>query len=409
MADLKSLREQRGRLVEESRALLSAAEAEKRELNGEEVAKFDELHDEIEKLGADIRREERQRDLEAQMTAAAAEREERAGSEARETAAKDKPDIMAGFRSWMQEGRYAFGEHVAEFRALSQGVSTEGGYLVAPQQFVASLIEEIDDAVVMRGLSTIYQLSGAHSMGVPTRDSDVSDADWTTELQTGSEDSSLAFGKREMRPHPVAKRIKVSKTLMSNGALPIENIVRARMSYKFGVTLEKAYLNGDGNQKPLGVFTASADGIPTSRDVATGNTATEIKADNLIETKYALKGPYQSRAVWLMHRDTVKRVAKLKDGDGQYLWRMSLRDGEPDTILGRPVIQSEFAPNTYTTGEYVGLFGDFANYWIVDSMQMQMQRLEELYAETNQVGFIGRYEGDGAPVLAEAFARMALA
>lgn len=408
MADLKSLREKRGRLVEESRAILSAAEAEKRDLNGEEVAKFDELHGEIERLGAEIRREERQRDLEAQMAATAAEREERGGAGERATAER-RPDVMAGFRSWMREGSYAHGEDVAEFRALSQGVSTEGGYLVAPEQFVASLIEAVDDAVVIRGLATIYQLQGAHSMGVPTRDADVSDADWTTELQTGSEDSSLAFGKREMRPHPLAKRIKVSRTLMQNGALPIETIVRDRMAYKFGVSLEKAYLTGDGDRKPLGLFTASADGIPTSRDVATGNTATEVKADNLIETFYSLKVQYQSRAQWLMHRDAVKRVAKLKDGDGQYLWRMSLRDGEPDTILGRPVIQSEFAPNTFTTGQYVGLFGDFTHYWIVDSMQVQMQRLQELYAETNQVGFIARYEGDGAPTLSEAFARMALA
>ena len=33
----------------------------------------------------------------------------------------------------------------------------------------------------------------------------------------------------------------------------------------------------------------------------------------------------------------------------------------------------------------------------------------ELYAESNQVGFIGRLECDGAPTLAEAFARVKLA
>jgi HK97 family phage major capsid protein len=32
----------------------------------------------------------------------------------------------------------------------------------------------------------------------------------------------------------------------------------ARLAYKMSVTQEKAYLTGDGNQKPLGVFTASA-------------------------------------------------------------------------------------------------------------------------------------------------------
>jgi HK97 family phage major capsid protein len=86
-----------------------------------------------------------------------------------------------------------------------------------------------------------------------------------------------------------------------------------------------------------------------------------------------------------------------------------VREGEPDTILGRPLMISEYAPNTFTTGLYVGMFGDFSNYWIADLLDMQIQVLTELYAETNQDGFIGRYEGDGMPVLEEAFARVKLA
>jgi Phage capsid family len=69
------------------------------------------------------------------------------------------------------------------------------------------------------------------------------------------------------------------------------------------------------------------------------------------------------------------------------------------------------APNSSqaSTGEYVGLLGDFSHYWIADALSMQIQRLNELYAETNQVGFIGRLETDGAPVLEEAFVRVKLA
>ena len=105
----------------------------------------------------------------------------------------------------------------------------------------------------------------------------------------------------------------------------------------------------------------------------------------------------------------MKGITQLKDGDGQYLWRPSVREGEPDTILGHPIMISEFAPNTFTTGLYVGLFADWSFYWIVDSLNFQIQRLVELYAEADQVGFIGRYEGDGAPVLEEAFVRIKLA
>jgi HK97 family phage major capsid protein len=62
-----------------------------------------------------------------------------------------------------------------------------------------------------------------------------------------------------------------------------------------------------------------------------------------------------------------------------------------------------------TTGNYVGILGDFSYYWIADALDMQVQRLVELYAATNQVGFIARREVDGMPVLEEAFVRVKLA
>jgi HK97 family phage major capsid protein len=73
-----------------------------------------------------------------------------------------------------------------------------------------------------------------------------------------------------------------------------------------------------------------------------------------------------------------------------------------------PYHTSDFAPNTFTTAQYVGLLGDFSHYWIADALDMRVQRLIELYAENNQIGFIGRKETDGQPVMGEAFARVKL-
>lgn len=75
-------------------------------------------------------------------------------------------------------------------------------------------------------------------------------------------------------------------------------------------------------------------------------------------------------------------------------------------LLGLPVLMSEYVPSTYTTGLYVGMLADFSQYWIADNLNMTVQRLVELYAESNQIGFIGRMEVDGMPVLAEAFVRL---
>ena len=327
------------------------------------------------------------------------------GKAVRET--KEQKEKRSAFDHYLREGRQELSE--AENRALQADDGVQGGYLVAPQQFIRDLIAGIDDDVFIRRLANVRQLTGAESLGVPTRDGDVDDADWTAEIGSVTEDTGLNYGKRELWPHLASKLVKVSMKLLRISAISAEQEVMERLRYKFGITHEKGFLTGSGAQQPLGVFTASNDGISTSRDVSTGNSTTAPTFDGLIEAKFSLKGQYWNRAWWVFHRDVLKIIAKLKDGEGQYLWRQSVRSGEPDRILDRPIAMSEYAPNTLTTGLYVGILGDFKSYWIVDFLGFQVQRLNEKYADTNQIGFIGRMESDGMPVLEEAFARVTLA
>jgi len=189
----------------------------------------------------------------------------------------------------------------------------------------------------------------------------------------------------------------------------VDGIVRSRLGYKFAVVQDNAFLNGTGAQQPLGVFTASDNGIPTSRDVSTGNLATELRFDGLKECEYSIKAGYRRVASWIFHRDAVKMISKLKDGEGRYIWQPSVVVADPDRILDIPVRESEYAPNTFESGLYVGILGDFRFYWIIDALTLTIQVLLELYAATNQNGYIGRLEADGMPVLAEAFARVKLA
>ena len=165
-------------------------------------------------------------------------------------------------------------------------------------------------------------------------------------------------------------------------------------------------MTGDGNRSLSG-SSASADGISTSRTLWV-NTKTAIKADTLIDVKYALKGQYHARARWMLHRLILAEIRKLKDDNGQYLWQPGIAGGVPDRILEMPYTLSEYAPSTLAAGKYVAILGDYRYYWIADALDMQIQRLVELYARSNQTGFIGRLETDGMPVLEEAFVRLKL-
>ena len=406
MSLINDLKKQRAAKIDEGRKVVDLAETEKRAMSGEENSKYDAIFTDINGLNDSIERAEKQADLERSIAGVVAndveERQDNQNTDDREAL------LLAASRSFLTGGR--IDANVAdEWRALQAGSDTEGGYLVMPEQLANQLIKAIDDEVFIRGLATKFQVPKAQSLGAPSLDNDPADADWTTELQTGSEDSDMSFGKRKLEPHPFAKRVKISNELLRSGMMNPEQLVLSRLAYKFGITEEKAFLLGSGAGQPLGLFTASDAGISTGRDVSTDNTTTALTFNGLLEAFYSVKSAYQKKGSWLFHRDGIKMIAKLKDGNGQYIWRASVVEGRPDTIQSRPVYSSEYVPNTFTSGLYVGMYGDFSNYWIADAMDLQIQRLSELYAETNQTGFIGRASADGMPVLEEAFARITLA
>ncbi len=62
-----------------------------------------------------------------------------------------------------------------------------------------------------------------------------------------------------------------------------------------------------------------------------------------------------------------------------------------------------------TSGSYVAVLGDMRFYYVVDGSDFMIQRLEELYSETNQLGLIIRYSGTGGPITENAFTRIKLA
>lgn len=401
--DINDLKQQRAKHAADARALMDTAQTAGRAMTADEEAQFDRLMDQADSLEGTIKREERLREQERVLAAANPQ------PPANNVPADENQARSAAFRQYILGGR---GSLTAEqVRALNMGSDPEGGYLVAPQQWVNQLIKFVDDETTIRSVATVMQLTEGDSLGVPTLDTDLTDADWTSEVATGSQDDAMRFGKREFRPNPLAKRVKISRTLLRRASMDPEGIVRDRMGYKFGISQEKAHMTGDGNKKPLGLFTASTDGISTGRDVNFGSGGTipltTATGDQLIDAKYTLKSQYWGRAQWLFHRTLIATIRKLKETTtGNYLWQPGLAADRPDTIADLPFLVSEYAPNTVSGNNYVGLLGDFSFYWIVDNLAMEVQRLVELYAETNQVGFIGRLETDGMPVLEEAFVRL---
>lgn len=360
-------------------------------MNADDTATYNRLEGEFDKINANIIREQKQ-----------LERERAAGEIEKMQDSKDKR--LAVFARALQGDRDA----ITSYRNTTQTLGTDAtaGALTAPMEFVNRLIAGLKDDMFMRQICDVVGPIGqAQSLGFPSLTADASDVAWTTEVAAAPEEATISFARREFKPQRLAKLVKVSNTLMRHAPNPGQ-IVLDRILYKIEAAQENAFMNGSGTNQPLGVFVANDSGIATGRDIEAAG-ATAITADDLIDCKYAVKGQYMRRASWVMHRDLCKMLAKLKDTDGQYIWQPSIQVGQPDMLLGAAVYMSEYAPNTYTAGKYAAVYGDFkTGYWICDSDGLFIKVLNELYAVTNEIGYIVEYFGDGAPVVGEAFSRL---
>jgi HK97 family phage major capsid protein len=325
------------------------------------------------------------------------------------------PEYRQAWSSYLRSGRSSGMLHANPLdvgASLQTDLSTAGGYMVAPEEFVAELLMNVDDIRWIRRLARRFT-TNAQTLGAVKRTAKMKSFVWGSELTDASttKDTTLAYGKRTLTPHYMVGEILLSRDLARSAMLPITDYIRYEIGRDSGELEENGFLTGNGTQQPLGVFTATNDGIGTAQDVNTGNTTTAIGADNLRAMKYSLKYQYREHPSlrWLFHRTAISQISRLKDGEGRYLWQDGITMGDPDRILGIAVAESEFSPSTFTTGQYVGILGAWFYYWIADSLEMDLLVLVEKYAETNQIAYVARRKTDGMPQIAEAFVRSKLA
>ena len=159
---------------------------------------------------------------------------------------------------------------------------------------------------------------------------------------------------------------------------------------------ERAFITGDGVGKPLGLL----DDAGAKVGVTAAKT-TAISFDEVFQLYYALKAPYRKKAEFLCSEALVLQLMTIKDNNGNYIWKPGLDIGKPDTLLNRPLKTSAFMPEV-AAGNKVMAFSDYSYYWIADRQNRTFRRLNELYARTDQVGFLTTQRVDGKLILPEA-------
>ena len=386
---ITELRTKRAKAWEAAKAFLDSHRTENGTLSAEDDATYSRMEAEITDLGKEISRMERLEAMDKEM------------SRPTTTPLTAKPDASAAD---MRTGRDSDNYKTAFWNtmrtapgtimknALTISPDADGGYLV-PDHFEKTLIETLNDTMVIRKLAHVFKTASG-SLKIPVLETKAKAA-WTDEGEEIVENGET-FGQKNIGAHKLTALVKVSTELLQDSAFDLEAHFRSQFVARMVEAEEEAFITGDGVGKPYGILhdTEGAEvGITTA-------SATAITADELIKLYYSLRGPYRPNAVWLLNDATVALIRTLKDSNGQYLWQSGLKEGTPDTLLGRTVITTPYMP-TVAAGAKAVAFGDFSKYWIGDRDGVTFKRLNELYATTGHIGFLATKRLDARVVVPE--------
>lgn len=393
MSKINELRTQRAKAWDKAQAFLTANRNDKGILSEEDVRTYEALEQDIVNLGHEIDRQERLEAMEREMAAPVS------APLTAKPEASAKIDVKKGTAAdsyrdafWNQV-RAKNGVSYEIKNALSEGVDSEGGYLV-PDEFENTLVSGLEEESAVRSLAHVFTTSnGVHKIPVVRTKGN---ANWIDEGGIYG-DGDDVFGQEQIDAHKVGTIIKVSEELLNDSAFDLEQYFQEEFARRIGAKEEEAFIVGDGSKKPTGLLNATggADvGVTAAAEKA-------ISADEIIDLYYSVKAPYRKNAVWILNDSTVRAVRKLKDSNGQYLWQPALHEGEHETLMGKKILTSPYVPEI-AAGQKVIMFGDFSFYWIGDRQGITFKRLNERYADYGQVGFLASKRVDGKLVLPEA-------
>ena len=408
MSKILELRNKRNTLWEETKNFLEAHRDDNGLVEASAVEQYDKMAADVKALGDEIQRLEDQMAMDAKLSAATSMPVHTdVMPNKKNVKATATPEYENAFWNMM---RGNVSNEVLS--GLSVGTDEKGGYTV-PDEFERRLIQGLEENNVFRRIAHVMRTnSGTRTIPIAM---DNGTASWIEE-GAAIQESDLNFSIETLSAYKLGCMIKITNELLHDSAFDLPGYIAQRFGVRFGNAEEDAFINGTGQSADPTQTPSMPTGILTSVEATAQTTTADsgtVTFDNIYKLYYALKSPYRRKAAFLCNETLILQLMLLKDGNSNYIWKPGLEVGEPDRILGHPIYTSAYMPAITGTAaqdknKKVLLFGDFSYYWIADRTNRTLKRLNELYAVTDQVGFIGTQRVDGKLILPEAMKVMAL-
>ncbi|HGP3194243.1 phage major capsid protein [Pseudomonas aeruginosa] len=303
------------------------------------------------------------------------------------TGTKAASEHKAAFMQFVRKGiDTGLGELQA--KALQIGVDADGGYAV-PEELDRNIIELLRDESPMR------QVCNQITVGTPDYKRLVNlggaGSGWVGETAPRPETSTPTLAQINAVMGELYANPQATQTSLDDMFFDAEGWLNSEVGREFSEKEGAAFLLGDGVNKPKGLlaypFAVAGDKTRpygTLQRLVSGN-AGALNGDNLIDLVQAVKAGYRRAGVWMMNNLTVAYVRKLKDSEGNYLWRPGLEVGQPSSLLGYGITENEDMPDIAADANALA-FGDFKRaYTIVDRIGTRV--LRDPYTNKPYVGF----------------------
>lgn len=277
------------------------------------------------------------------------------------------------------------GERAAIQAALSVGSDTNGGYL-APVEWDRQISKAQVATSPMRRLAKVVTTSvGAFST---LWESGNPGSGWVGEVAARPETTTPTFSPITFTAGEIYANPAATQRILDDAAIDIGQWLVDVLRVEFNRQENIAFLSGDGVNKPAGLLTFVTGGANADAHPGGNLTVVEeaIAVDALIDFMYGLGAPYRQNATWLMSSLTAAALTRLKDADGNLIWRESLIVGQPATLLGRPVEIDEGMPGP-DAGNLAIAFGDFNAGYLVNDRTSSLRLLRDPYTNKPFVHF----------------------
>jgi len=372
--------EKKGNLLEQLR---EAVNAEPDKFDQEKV---DAINDDIQKLSNEIESIERANKLLSEKQERVLEKNED----------PEKPDNREALNTFLRTGENGLVEsgnknkRALEIRAnqFYKGTDNKGGYLVPDE--ISNVIDSARAYVggmVTPGVVSWDTVSDGRKIEYPNVDDTSVKAAVIGEKTDMASGTDVTYGISEFDFYKITtKTVKISNELIQDAAFDVVGHVLGLLMERMMRGLNYYFTVGSGSSMPYGIKTLSSEG-----ESATKRGITRADINNLI---YSVNRAYRPGGLFQMNDSTIKAIRALYVGsaDARPLWQDSMQAGEPALLEGYPVVANPDIEEIHPTYDTV-YFGDFKKFQVFEALPMKIIRLDELYAETDEVGFnvLGRW------------------